>query len=321
MKGKHVLEKCQILRHAYLSSEGWRAIVDDGDAGNHCTPCEIFTIQQKAKYLFVLLSLAFEFYDTTTWLHFNAAVVSPICVSDHNGEVDSDEDVSNDNNNKMKEFKIQDPLTLAVWFRSFHTTNTFQNPATSRIGRKKIPLLFQKNPDLYDAFNCYIRQHLDSLSTSSIHQWLFEKGLPEIVKTINEEQEEGEEDVSINSLLAESGLKCLTTATIQQWMHRLGFKYEGRKKTYYVDSHEKPENVAYRSSFLERYFLYEIRAYRWLSLSLEESNKLVEDKQMSDCVGYKYTQVENDGSTNTYVEYHVDDHPTFLEKCSNLQFG
>mmetsp|Transcript_26808 Transcript_26808/g.33055 ORF Transcript_26808/g.33055 Transcript_26808/m.33055 type:complete len:124 (+) Transcript_26808:697-1068(+) len=72
--------------------------------------------------------------------------------------------------------------SLMSWFREFRSTNTFPNPSSARLGRSKIPLLLRNNPDLHDAFSNYVRQNLDSLSTNGIHQFLFDKALPEIIK-------------------------------------------------------------------------------------------------------------------------------------------
>mmetsp|Transcript_26808 Transcript_26808/g.33053 ORF Transcript_26808/g.33053 Transcript_26808/m.33053 type:complete len:391 (+) Transcript_26808:1059-2231(+) len=125
----------------------------------------------------------------------------------------------------------------------------------------------------------------------------------------------------LTRLLGESGLKCLTTATLHKWLVNLGFKYETRKKTYYVDSHEKPENVKYRTNFIKRYFGYEMRAHRWISVSKNESDELIKKKEINENIGYTYKKIQDDGTVLTLVEYHVDDHPLFLDRCANLQFG
>jgi hypothetical protein len=39
-------------------------------------------------------------------------------------------------------------------------------------------------------------------------------------------------------LLGEYGLKVLSISIVYQWMRALGFKYEVRKKGFYVDGHE-----------------------------------------------------------------------------------
>ena len=113
---------------------------------------------------------------------------------------------------------------MMSWFRAFCCTNTFPNPAKTRLGQSKIPLLLQNNPDLHDAFSNYVRQNLESLSTNRIHQFLFDKTLPEIIKKINEQKEESEEDICLNRLLGKSGLKCLTTATLHKWLVNFGFE-------------------------------------------------------------------------------------------------
>jgi hypothetical protein len=122
-------------------------------------------------------------------------------------------------------------------------------------------MLFYKNPDLFHSFNSYVRQNLDTLSAKNIHKFLFEKAFPELLRNINENRSEGEVEVTVNMLLAESMLKCLSISTIHNWMRQLGFKYEVRKKTYYVDSHEKTGNVIYWVNFIQCYFGYELQAH------------------------------------------------------------
>ena len=47
-------------------------------------------------------------------------------------------------------------------------------------------------------------------------------------------------------------------------MTQLGFKYEPRKKGYYVDGHEKPATVAYRWSFCQWYLEYKQHMHHWV---------------------------------------------------------
>jgi len=160
---EHVIEKLHILRNAYLTSEGWKDVVDDNDSCNHCTPYEAFVIRQKALYLFVLMECALEYYEEITWRE--------ICSEALRIVSESNEITSTTTN-----------TSLMSWFREFRSTNTFPNPSSARLGRSKIPLLLRNNPDLHDAFSNYVRQNLDSLSTNGIHQFLFDKALPEIIK-------------------------------------------------------------------------------------------------------------------------------------------
>jgi hypothetical protein len=46
------------------------------------------------------------------------------------------------------------------------------------------------------------------------------------------------------------GLTKVCTATAYKWMKCPGFKYDSRRKGYYVDGHEKPSTVEYHSKFV-----------------------------------------------------------------------
>ena len=99
-------------------------------------------------------------------------------------------------------------------------------------------------------------------------------------------------------------------------MQMLGFKFEARQKCYYVDNHKSPENIIYRHQFIDCYFQYELRCYRWYSIPLEEQQQMIEEGKLNPDLGYQY---EKNGKQ--YVEHHVDDHIDFQSKCANLPFG
>ena len=63
---RHVASQAILLRKAYLSSEGWRDIIDDKDEQELCSPFQIFKIQQKAKYLYATLACALKCFGETT---------------------------------------------------------------------------------------------------------------------------------------------------------------------------------------------------------------------------------------------------------------
>ena len=92
-------------------------------------------------------------------------------------------------------------------------------------------------------------------------------------------------------------------------MHVLGFKYETRKKHFYVDCHEKPEVTAYRDKlWCPRYFEREIRAHRWVWLTPNEVDKMIKDGELeTDHSGILFTT--EDGQA--MVEFHVDSHEDF----------
>jgi hypothetical protein len=117
--------------------------------------------------------------------------------------------------------------------------------------------------------------------------------------------------------LQEHNLRILSPRTIYVWLNQLGFVYSSSTKSYYVDSHEKSENVIYRSKFIKRYDTYELRTHRWIQIPLCRYKKMVENEELCDTRGYKY----DDENGNTYVKLHVDEHPIFQDECNHLPFG
>ena len=119
------------------------------------------------------------------------------------------------------------------------------------------------------------------------------------------------------SFLQLYGLSTISIATMARWMHACGFRYKKREKHYFVDGHERPETIAYRPVFTRKYLAYEVRAHRWIQVTLEESNALVLSDKITAGSGFGYKT--DDGID--MVEYHVDASYVFDERLSLLPFG
>jgi len=50
--------------------------------------------------------------------------------------------------------------------------------------------------------------------------------------------------------LSTYGLKHICLSTVYNWMEKLGFKYEEKKKGYHVDEHERKDTVNYHRKFV-----------------------------------------------------------------------
>jgi hypothetical protein len=268
-----------MLRAAYLSADGWRDIVDDTDVGNLCSQFDVFVIRLKAKYLAVTLTHALSHYEhTVNFLDICTAAIRKIDDIDFDGSDEDDSSV----------IRIRSPQTVMKWLREFRCNNCFPNPALFRNCNKdvKLPPIFHNNPDLYSSFLTYAKSNLSTLSGEMLHEYLHTVGT-------------------------------LCPRTVYIWLKQLGFVYSASAKSYYVDSHEKPENVQYRSKFIQRYKTYELRAHRWIQIPLSRYQQMVQDCQLSDTMGYKYTNEHGD----VYVELHVDEHPLFQDESNHLPFG
>jgi len=114
-------------------------------------------------------------------------------------------------------------------------------------------------------------------------------------------------EVTVEQLLRESQLRVLSLKTVLSWMHVLGFKYESRKKHFYVDNHERSEVKKYRDKdFILRYLDREFRQHRWIRLLETDAQKYIDDGEISETHGYNYVQ-----NGIEFVEYHVDHHVDF----------
>ena len=170
------------------------------------------------------------------------------------------------------------------------------------------------NPDVVKSINSYCKENLSHLTIENLHGHLHSEIIPKLVMKLKEERQD--ENFDQDKLFHEYNLKTLAPSTVYMWMEKLGYKYQHHRKCYYVNSHESPENVAYRSLFIDRYFQYELRSYRWISISREEREVLIKMGQLGDDSGYEYTK-----NNTVMFEYHVDDSELFHERCIHLPFG
>ena len=140
---------------------------------------------------------------------------------------------------------IKNPETIMDWNTILRATPPycFQNHA--KYHRDKVPLLppiLSNNPYLKESLVSYCNEKLNDLSAELVTSYLFDTALPALVKKRREEL--NDETYSITDVLTENRLTKLCLGTVYNWMAKLGFKYETRKKCYYVDGHETPHTQA-----------------------------------------------------------------------------
>lgn len=78
------------------------------------------------------------------------------------------------------------------------------------------------------------------------------------------------------SFLQSYGLSTLLSITtiLARWIHACGFRFKKREKHFFVDGHERPETIAYRPIFTKKYLNDEIRAHRWIQITLIQSQEM-----------------------------------------------
>ena len=256
-----VEKRIKQLRKGYTTSDGWRNVIDDFDSQSMCSSQDIFDVQMKCRYLVVALQVALYDMPSCTWVECCKAAVAIV--------------------NKREEHEhIVNGETARIWHLAFRNNNEalFRNPNTFRQhGKLPLPPLLDANPDFTQSLIAYCKQNLNDLSAKRVLTYLHMIALPALLE--ERRKELGDEDdpsctFDMDDLLKENRLTKLTLETVYRWFHRLGFKYEARKKGYYVDTHEKPDTVVYRRYFLKRYLAYEMRMHRWVQVTLEEVQEM-----------------------------------------------
>jgi hypothetical protein len=214
---------------------------------------------------------------------------------------------------------------------------TFQ----SSKGKKACPRFYVDNPDAMDAFKKHAIANIKDLRVEMMLEYMHHELVPKLMlKRENNSclfDDNGDDHntaaVDNNNTVAVSnelvmpstrtaflqsyGLSTISIATIARWMHACGFRYKKREKHYFVDGHERPETLKYRPVFTKEYLGYEIRAHRWLQMTLEELNELLPEGKIAAHSGFHYTA--SDGVS--MVEYHIDTSYAFEERLMILPFG
>ena len=133
--------------------------------------------------------------------------------------------------------------TVMKWFRDFRMNHeSFPNVPKHRSLFERIPPIFDCNPDLKDEFISYAKANLVNLNAEIMYDFVHDTLIPKLVE--QERKETGDSELTKESVLANYKIKTLHIRTLYKWMECLGFKYSTRRKTYYVDGHERPGTFA-----------------------------------------------------------------------------
>ena len=206
--------------------------------------------------------------------------------------------------------------------------------------------MFRDNPDAMDAFKRYGVANIQDLRVELMHNYVHQDFIPKLLQKAQQNglfNHDGDEcnapvvgirattaaDNNIEDIGATPirtpkdlflqiyGLQKLGITTIAKWMHAVGFRYKKRKKHYFVDGHERSETLAYRPVFTKKYLDNEIRAHRWIQMTLEESKELESIGHVPINCCYNYV----DNGARNMVKYHIDTSHTFEDRLSKLRFG
>ena len=307
----HIMTQVERLQNVNLYNERWKSVVsnyDDEDANDYSDAFKS-VIRNKATYLAMVFYLSLDYYDKIPdFMKIIEMAINKV------GDAHLVEFLPNDKKCKSN-YIVRKGSVRSVfdWFRYYRNNN--DTLANLVVQKTSIPPILDYNPDLHQNVLSFCRHNINNLSIESLQHHLYTNALPALAESIKKEQQL--ETFELSHLLEQYGLKNLSLPTVQRWMKKLGFKYEMRKKTYYVDSHDSNENIEYRTKFVERYFAYELLAHRWYCIPAAKRDKMVEEGKISKSMGYKFEK--EDG--RLFYEFHVDDHDAFQLACDSLPYG
>jgi hypothetical protein len=232
-----VKARVEVLKKSRESPQGWRSLIHGGDIHDAMSQHEIWCTQERAEFLSLALQLALEnmgrLVDRWTWTDCCTEAVKQL--------------------NRLGHTLTTHEKTLRRWHTVFQKKNCFPDPHPNAVaGRAALPAIFEAFPQGLKAFCKYADENLDGLTSYKMSEYCMETLFPELHKIHNAQQNE-EDKVGFKEFLQDYGLKKLAPNTVTKWMNHLGYKYSMRKKHYYNDKHESPENKAYRDEFIRRY--------------------------------------------------------------------
>jgi hypothetical protein len=279
-------QKVELLDQVLNTPGGYKLILPGkGDPDNHYTPHEQMTLVHKAMHMRVAYKFALEWMDKGwTWGECCERAVERI---------------------KELGLRMGSLDSLQKWHRQYRKEYTLphSNPFVAT-GIRRQPKLFEMFPQSAQRILSYGIANIDKFSIELIRTFLNSKLIPSLMEEYNEDNSD-DEKVELGDFL-EHELKLsrngVSIPTVCRYLSMLGHHFSGRKKTYYVDGHERVDVVEARNKFCRWYLKMEVRCYRWVQLTRAQVDSLVEAGDLLFASGYQY---DVDGTE--MFEFHVDE--------------
>lgn len=308
-----IIKRIDRLQRVYTTPDGYKSVLSNKDKANSVSSYDRHQIELKSRYMADALTNALEVMP-------NGGTWSQCC----------DKALVNVNRVQGRDHFFRS-RSIQDWHRKFRMDGETFDGFLS-LCRKRVPRFLNDNPDEKQRILEYGRANLNGLTVESMREYIIETILPQMVTKRKEELtdllkqmeadgnenvdevEEELEAISIETILNENGLKILTPETVLSWMHTLGFVYKPRKKSYFVDAHEREDVVKDRHAFIKEFLDLEFRMHRWIQLEEDDGAlQIMYGDTLTEEEGHKY--ISDDGIT--MIEFHVDDHKMLTELANN----
>ena len=293
------------MKEGYIRYDGWKSMIHTNES---LTPYDIWCIQRKCRYVAAALKIVLTKYPST-FKFIDCCKEAIDLISKVNGEEEERPSVR----------------TIQKWHNEFRVGNESFKVSSKYSRRDRLPPLLDANPDLKDSILTHAKENLGTFSVDMILDFIKTKALPDLLEKRRDEMIRNDEiarrdEYTMEMLLKAHLLVSLSRSTVGRWIQQLGFNYCNKQKTYYVDGHEKEENVTYRKKYIRTYLHREIRCHRWVQLPEQIVIMLESDssiKYFNRKYGYEYL----DDNHHQFYEFHVDVHECLAEYIKDLRFG
>ena len=313
-----VMERIELLESVNRASSNWtfvidRRVSDHSSTSHNYSAADIFSLRYRSMYLAIalkqfVLNVTGDLRTQWTWkrcLEYSIEAMNDVGVEFYSSF-----------------------STLSRWHRKFarHRHYFYKSPPAKNV----CPRFFTDNPDAMEAFKKHGVANIKDLRVKMMLEYVHTQLIPKLMVrregSLFDDNGDDEEDVGMQAakvtpttkeaFLQAYGLSTLSITTMARWMHACGFRYKKREKHFFVDGHERPETIAYRPVFTRKYIDDEIRAYRWIQMTLKESQELEANGSVAPYCGYNYAVDNVD-----MVEYHIDASYAFEERLCLLPYG
>ena len=300
-----VERRIKLLKSCHDSEDSWRNVVKGRDADNFCSKVEIFEIRQRATFLCLAYQLALANMNRWTWQDCCQEACKTL--------------------NSLGMYKATFYKTVAEWNMVFRRIECFPHPNPYvQCGKRPLPRLLEIFPNAKDLIVGYGVKHLATLTIEGIHDFIVNTVIPRLAAewqsdkmkddgnnvdpigtastttTSTTSTRDNESDINEQFLQAHR-LASMSFTTVWRWMRLLGFRYDVRRKSFYVDGHERDDVVATRTQFCKSY-LTELEPYckRWIQVSMKDATTI---NDLDIGLGHTYFNIVKN---EHMIEYHID---------------
>ena len=310
-------QRIERLQQVNRTVDGWKDVVEKHDKDNLCSSYDIFMIRQRCSILCLAYTYALEEMNSARWIEDCCAAAIVDC-------------------SKMgMEAAATNERTVAGWNILLRANREhFPMPNPKILKKRPLPdLLEYFRDEITSPWLGYCIENLADLTVEMARNHLVTSLIPsaaaarttinidvvdnnEIIGEVLQEEEGGSsmQQKTIKDCLLRVYLESpISLSTTWRWLRRLGFTYDTRKKSFFVDGHERANVVFRRNEFCTHYLTkLESRAHRWIQVTAETVEEWRREKKCQT------TTVEDTNTLPTTTRTWLNSTLMIWTYCTNM---